>query len=938
MNKRENGENDVLSNTNNTKDAETGRCERILTKKWKLISKFCIILLVLAVVLLIVGVVYVSIGLLAKKKTRDFRLPKSVVPTHYTLEIQPFLVPDVLKFKGSVEINFHCKERTDEVVLHAKNLSIDHWSVRIRNEKGKDVEVFKIDYEPVVDLVILKLTDKLSVDNYILFMSFVGNLDRSSSLTGFYSYTYEDEDNNMYYAAATQFEPIHAREAFPCFDEPELKATFDITVVRWRNMTSISNMPKVVTESRGRHWEADIFNTSKKMSTYLVAFVVGDFKSKKSGKVSLWASPKNIEYVDYALEVAEEALKFFEVLLGVPYDVPKLDIVSIEELMSRGMENWGLIICRQNILYNEETDYSFKKEDVTRIIIHEIAHQWFGNLVTMKWWNDIWLNEGTTKFMEEIAFEALHVVLNVTNEKVYPFSYENFLYINSPVSKNIKSLEQIEDVFDYSTYFMGASIMRLARFVLGDEIFWKGLINYLKDNAYGSVEESTLWKYFTDAQPPMDRSRLNISKIFTSWTHLTGYPILSVERDYEKRSANISQIAFQEEVRGMKNHTWPIPITYTTAKDLDWRPTIKMWTYKKQEIITNITGNRDDWIIVNGENVVYYVVNYDETNWNLLAKQLRENHSVIPATHRKKVLTDAGSLFEKNLTTLNTLLDLYLYFPFEDEYYAIMNSKFLVMLFEISRLIELTPDEIMWDNYIIYLFESPYKKFGWEYGDKNENDYNRGIRELSIFFLCRRRYMPCVNTAIAKFKNWNETKNETGLDHNIKHSIMCTGIEYGTAEEWNEVFNSYLENEDFLSTASLACSRNRTLITKLLEELLKKPKVRRFLQILKEVLRNPHMWLEVFHFFNVHFKELAEDDSKFENILMAFDDLKDSPLKFKQVIATGRQYMKLLSKEKAKKYKMLLDVDDEMNKKNEWMKNSVHKWLQSKQWKKVRRP
>nr|AMO02528.1 aminopeptidase N4 [Tityus serrulatus] len=941
MNKRENGENDVLSASKKSKDPEKGGCGRMVATKWKWISMFCIFILIIVLILLIVGCVYISIRFLAKKKTRDFRLPKSITPTHYALEMQPFLVPDVLKFKGNVEIHFHCNEKTDEVILHAKNLSIDHRSVRIWNEKGKDAEIFKIDYEPEVDLIILKLSESLSLDNYVLFMDFEGSMNKSYSLSGFYGYQYEDEDNNVYHAAATQFEPISAREAFPCFDEPELKATFDITVIRWRNMTSISNMPKVETESRGRHWEADIYETTMKMSTYLVAIVVGNFKSKSSGKISLWASPKNIEYVDYALKVAEEALTFFEVLLGIPYEAPKLDIVSVEEFDTRGMENWGLIICRSNILYNEEKDYARQKEEVARIIIHEIAHQWFGNLVTMKWWNDVWLNEGITSFMEEVTYEALRDVLNVTskNISITSFTYENYLYIDSPVSKSIKKLEDINDAFDYATYFMGASVMRLAYFLLGEETFWKGLTNYLKDNSYGSVEESTLWKYFTDAQPVMERSRLNISKILTPWIHLNGYPILFVERDYQKHSASLSQIAFNEDNQPeTKNHTWPIPITYTTAKDLDWRPIIKMWMNTKTGALANIKAEGNDWILVNGKNLAYYIVNYDETNWNLFAKQLREDHLVIPVTHRHKILRDVCTLFRKNYTTLNALLDLHLYYPFEEEYSILLNGEFLITLFEISNFIQLTPDEIMWDNYIIYLYEPIYKKLGWEYGDRNEDRYARNLREIAIFMLCRRRYMPCVNTAIAKFKNWNETNNGTDISDEIKYAIMCTGIEYGRAEEWNEMYNSLSENNDLLTVVSLGCSRNRTLIAKLLQRLLIKPKTRNFSLILREVLRNPHMWLEVFHFFNIHFKELAEDNSKFEDILSIFEELKESQVKFKQVVATANQYTKVLKKEKAKQYKKLLNIDDKIKKKHEQLLTSVKKWLQNKQWKKVRRP
>lgn len=197
--------------------------------------------------------------------------------------------------------------------------------------------------------------------------------------------------------------------------------------------------------------------------------------------------------------------------------------------------------------------------------------------------------------------------------------------------------------------------------------------------------------------------------------------------------------------------------------------------------------------------------------------------------------------------------------------------------------------------------------------------------------------MPCVNIALTKFKNWKEESNGTDIPYPIKRAILCTGIEYGTADEWNDLFNEYVENNDRLLISALSCSRNRTLITKLLQRLLIKPEEKYFNFIIDEVLHNPHMWLEVFYFFNDHFKELAEDDRKFANILEAFDGLKYSPIKFNQVFATAKQYIKVLNKAKADKYRQLLIVDKRLKEQTDWLQSSIKRWLWNKPWNKIKK-
>ncbi|XP_067123457.1 aminopeptidase Ey-like isoform X2 [Centruroides vittatus] len=900
--------------------------ESILLKNWKWISLACIIIAGVTILVILVLAIYFCVLIFTPKEPRGIFLPKTIIPHHYRLEIQPHLGPDNFKFNGSVNIYFACVESTDTVIFHSKGLSLSLDRIKIRSEAGNDLKILRMDYDDEIDFVILTLLENLSLGGYSLFIEFEGVLQEE--LHGFYYYSYEDNDDNITeYAALTQFEALHAREAFPCFDEPSLKATFDVTIVRWWNMTALSNMPILRSEMRGNEWMADVFKRSMKMSTYLVAFVIGNFTKNGDGRITIWASHGTIEETDYALEISNEILTFFERLFHVPYAAPKLDMVLAKSFQVSGMENWGLIIYAEYaILFKEGKDDADKKDSIMKLVAHEIGHQWFGNLVTMKWWDDIWLNEGLTTYMECVAYESIYPEWNKIDAAIYGNFYAFNSFDNSVAKKveSRKDLVNMDSVFDDTTYEKGSFVIRMVHRILGNETFWKGINNYLTANSYSSVEEYNLWKYLTEAQNT--NSKINLSEVMTPWVHHKSFPIISVTRDYEKHNALIIQSSASSE---NNESLWPIPIYYTTGDNPEWNRHIKMWMKSRNATIRNIVKN-NQWLYVDGTSLSYSLINYDRKNWKLLAEQLLKNHQVFPYTQRFKLLSDASALHIMNHTTCDTIFDLYLYLPKEETSFLLQYVIETIEYFNMNL-----PENMMedWNSFLLYLLPPLYEKLNLE----DMDEYTIGYKSLSyregrlIDVVCSLGYPPCVEEANRKYNIWKARRdNETEISSLIKSFVLCVGIKNGDEKDWNYLYDIYLNSEEFefFILDALLCTPNEHLrkrvlnVTKDTEELI---------GIFWAAIDFRDTWTDLTRIYDELLVDLMETDQDKAKLLTKILCTNDET--FKKV----ESIIEIRSKEikNVKQIEMFNEVLREARKTRESKKlfgECVENWLREKKW------
>uniref|UniRef100_A0A3B4BC14 Uncharacterized protein n=1 Tax=Periophthalmus magnuspinnatus TaxID=409849 RepID=A0A3B4BC14_9GOBI len=424
---------------------------------------------------------------------------------HYNLLVHPDFTS--LSFSGSVQIEIDVQNNTNWLVLHSKGLNITKATIFGHNLTPFSEQPLPVLYNPPHEQLGVFSSRVLSTGHkYFLHLEF--NAGLSEGFYGFYKSTYKTSAGETRVLASTHFEPTSARMAFPCFDEPSFKANFTVRIRRGPEFISLSNMPLVsvsTNEVNAAVFE-DQFSPSVKMSTYLVAFVVCDFKSvtatTASGiQVSIYAAPEKWHQTHFALEVAVKMLDFYEEYFNIQYPLPKQDLIAIPDFQSGAMENWGLTTYREtSLLFDSLTSSVSDKVWVSMVIGHELAHQWFGNLVTMEWWNDIWLNEGFARYMEFISVEATYPEFKVEEYLLHTcFAAVGHDSLNSsrPISSAAENPTQIKEMFDTVSYDKGACVLHMIRHFLTDEVFQSGIVRYLRKYSYTNAKNQDLWDMYS---------------------------------------------------------------------------------------------------------------------------------------------------------------------------------------------------------------------------------------------------------------------------------------------------------------------------------------------------------------------------------------------------------------------------------------------------------
>ncbi|KAJ7382213.1 hypothetical protein OS493_036246 [Desmophyllum pertusum] len=427
----------------------------------------------------------------------NVRLPDNIVPVHY--DVLLYIDLKKLEFHGKVEILVNVTKPTENVLVHVNKMNIT--SVSVEKASGGDpLEIQRKFWFEKNQFYVIIMKPALMKGQYKIKMEFKAWL--TDDLAGLYKSTYKRKDGREVTIAATQFQPTDARRAFPCFDEPALKATFTVTLAHDPSYISISNMPIKATETQDR-WQLDRFNKTPIMPTYLLAFVVCDFKHKteisKSGiKMTFYAPPDQIDQVDYAKSVGVKMLDYMEDYFNIKYPLPKADMIAIPDFAAGAMENWGLITYRETaLLFKPGASSESNKKRVASVISHELAHQWFGNLVTMDWWDDLWLNEGFASFVEYYGVNETEPSWKMLDQFVVADMYSAFtldgLANSHPIKVPVNHPDEINEIFDSISYNKGASIIRMLQFFLGRTVFLKGLTNYLNKYRYGNTVTDDLW-------------------------------------------------------------------------------------------------------------------------------------------------------------------------------------------------------------------------------------------------------------------------------------------------------------------------------------------------------------------------------------------------------------------------------------------------------------
>ncbi len=455
-----------------------------------------------------------------------YRLPRTATPSRYELEVDTDLTTS--RFTGSVDISIAVHQPTSEIVLNAAELEVGPaW---ITPDGGERLEAEALDSDAATERVTVWFGSELSPGEHVLRIEFVGALN--DKLLGYYRSTYAADDGTEHVIGTTHFEPTDARKAFPCWDEPDLKAVFAITLVADDGLAILANAPEVSREPAGEGRVRVRFADTMPMSTYLVAYCVG--RLEVTDPVDVDGVPLRVVHVPgkgdltpFALEVGAFSLRFFTEYYGIPYPDKKVDMIALPDFAAGAMENLGLITYRETyVLIDPERSTQPECEAVVGVIAHELAHMWFGDLVTMRWWNGLWLNEAFATFMENLVVHAFRADWDAWSSfrRTCSAAFDvDALDSTRPIEYPVHSPDDAHGMFDTLTYTKGAAVLRMLEQYLGPDRFRDGIRRYLKAHAHANTETHDLWDAMeAETGEPAGR-------IMDGWIFRGGYPIVTVE-------------------------------------------------------------------------------------------------------------------------------------------------------------------------------------------------------------------------------------------------------------------------------------------------------------------------------------------------------------------------------------------------------------------------
>jgi puromycin-sensitive aminopeptidase len=576
-------------------------------------------------------------------------------------------------FAGAETVEVTVRDPVTEIVLNATELEIR--AVSIQDSRGKTLRGTAT-LDEAAERATLRFPDRLAPGPWRLSIEFTGVLN--DKLHGFYRSTVRPsgprplspqkcaDDAGGSVLAVTQFEATEARRAFPCWDEPDFKAVFDVTLIVGDGLCAISNT-RVQSETRiaGTGQKAVRFAPTITMSTYLLAFVVGKLEVAEAGKVGatpirIWGVPGKAHLTGFAQEIAAFSLRFFQDYYAIPYPGDKLDLIAIPDFAFGAMENLGAITFRETaLLVDEKTATHAEQERVADVVAHEIAHMWFGDLVTMAWWNGLWLNEAFATFMEMLAVDAWRpdwgrwVTFGVSRAAAL---LVDGLRSSRAIEFEVVAPKDAEAMFDVLTYEKGGAVLRMLEQYLGPPIFRDGVRKYLSDHQFGNAETVDLWRALghVSGQP--------IPAIMDGWIFSPGYPMVTVRMEDDERTLHFSQRRFT--YLGSESHPsdlWQVPINYRMR--VNGEATTLRFLLSSPEARVELPG-RPDWVVVNEGGHGFYRVRYAT---DLLAKLTENPSELLAPIERFNLINDVWASVLAGLSPIREYLDLTARFRGEDD-------------------------------------------------------------------------------------------------------------------------------------------------------------------------------------------------------------------------------------------------------------------------------
>ena len=720
---------------------------------------------------------------------------ETFVPEHYDLFLD--LNRADKTFSGKVTITGEAK--TSKISLHQKDLTVEAVVVAGQARPftlDKDNEALYIELEAAGPVVVT--------------ITYTGKI--TDNMTGIYP-SYYTVDGVKKEIISTQFESHFAREAFPSVDEPEAKATFDLSLKfdQAEGELALSNMPEIDVESRKATgvWK---FETTPRMSSYLLAFAAGDMqgitaKTKNGTLVGVYATKAHPESnLEFALDIAVRCIEFYEEYYGVKYPIPQSLHVALPDFSAGAMENWGLVTYREIYLLVDENSTALSRQTVALVVAHELAHQWFGNLVTMKWWDDLWLNESFANMMEYVSVDAIEPSWKIfedfqTSGAPYALKRDATDGVQS-VHVEVKHPDEINTLFDGAiVYAKGSRLMHMLRRWLGDDAFRKGLGSYFEKHQYGNTIGRDLWDALSQA------SGRDVAAFMDAWLEQPGYPVVTAK--VENDCLILTQKQFFIGEHEDKGRLWPVPL------NSNWQGLPDTLTTERLEIsnYAALAAQNEGALRLNTENTAHYITDYQGELLDALLNNLSslDNISKLQIVQERRLLAESGMISYADLLPVISKL------ANETSYMVV--SAVSQVLEGLNRFVdEGSQTEEDYKVLLKVLSRSNFDRLGFEKQD-GESDEDEMVRQLIVGNMIKADDETAKAQASQIFDRYRD--NLEKLPAAIRLQVLVNQIKHHESKELTKLYlDLYVASNDgsfknALSTA-LSYTKNKETLNELL--------------------------------------------------------------------------------------------------------------------------
>ncbi|KAF3941260.1 Laeverin [Dactylella cylindrospora] len=763
-------------------------------------------------------------------------LPNDVEPLHYNLSIYN-LNRTEFTYSGTVAIDVLINGETKSISLNVKELELGEAVIVADQTKTQfEYKSTSIDVDKKRERATINFPDQLPTGVQAkLTIHFTGILN--NKMAGFYRSEYKTQDTNeVTHMFSTQFESCDARQAFPCFDEPNLKATFDFAITIPTTWTALSNMPVVSSKppadgSKASKTSSDTelkvvtFATSPKMSTYLLAWACGDFEYVETFTertyngaaipVRVYTTKGLKEQGQFALENAAKVVDYFSEVFDIDYPLPKVDMLAVHEFSHGAMENWGLITYRTTaVLYDEGKSDPRYKNRVAYVVAHELAHQWFGNLVTMDWWNELWLNEGFATWVGWLAVDKFYPDWDVWGQFVAESMQTGFqldsLRSSHPIEVPVRDALEVDQIFDHISYLKGSSVIRMLSSALGIEVFLKGVSNYLKKHKYANAQTDDLWSALSEA------SGKDVNAIMDNWIKAIGFPVLDVTETADSLTIQQKRFLSTGDVKPEDDTTtWWVPLGLTKESlSESAEGSVDALTAKE----TTISSVNTEYYKLNLNQNGFFRVNYPVERFAKLGATIG-NFSV---ADRIGLVADAQALALSGDGTTQSLLSLLEGLKHEDNF--LVWQTVVTALSAVRSVFGGVSPEIKegLKKFSLDLYTPAAEKLGWEF--KESDDFlTTQLRGLIIGAAASAGHESIIAEAKRQFAAYF-AGDSSAIHPALKLRVFRIGITEGGKDEYDLVWNEYLKatspDGKEITLQSLGRVKDDALIVDYLEKML----------------------------------------------------------------------------------------------------------------------